>query len=166
MSRELATRIARRALVVAATVAVIGVSTVTVQLAAAWRAQAAPLDAAPVSMTTINDDLNTQVGRATDLSGQVDQVASQLNDLRSAVTGATGAIAGQTTNATTIQQQLDAAKAKLAALQKQLGAAQARLGQLNAAAAKQAAINAAAKRAASSSRAVTTAPTTAPHNDG
>lgn len=165
MSHPLAARIARRALVVVATVAVVGAGAFTVQLASAWRTQAAPLDVTPASMSSINDDLNAEVGRAADLSGQVDQVASQLNDLRSAVTGATGAIAGQTGNAAAIQKQLDAATAKLTALQKQLAAGQARLNALNAAAARQAALNAAARRATSTTRPTSTAPAGEPNDN-
>ena len=51
MSREMLVRLGRRAVVLAATVAVIGVGVGVVQVAAQWRAEAAPLDTAPVGMT-------------------------------------------------------------------------------------------------------------------
>ena len=54
-------------------------------------------------------------------------------------------MAGGSQNAQRCRTQLDAAKAKLTTMQRQLKAAQARLAALNAAAARQAAINAAAR---------------------
>ena len=50
MSRERFARLGRRIVVLAATVAVIGVAVGVVQVAAQWRAEAAPLDTAPVGM--------------------------------------------------------------------------------------------------------------------
>ena len=118
MSRDTLNRLARRALVLAATVAVIGAAVVTVQVAAAWRAEAAPLDTAPAAMSAINTDMEAEVARTGDLSAQIDDVAGQLSTLKGA------------------------------GLQSQLKGAQARLTALNKAAARQAALNAAAKRSA------------------
>jgi chromosome segregation ATPase len=141
MRKEMLVRLARRAIVLAATIAVIAVAAGTVQVAAQWRAAEAPLDAAPVSMGTLQDQFAAEDQRAGDLAGQVDGVATQISTLQSALVAANGSVADDTQSATDLQAQLAAAKTKLAGLQKQLKAAQARLGELNRAAARQAALN-------------------------
>ena len=113
MSREPFSRLVRRALVLAATVAVIGLAVVTVQVAAAWRAEAAPLDTAPISMSSISTDMDAEVARTADLSGQIDNVANKLFALSDAVVTANDAVAGGTTNAAALQAQLDTARTKL-----------------------------------------------------
>jgi septal ring factor EnvC (AmiA/AmiB activator) len=144
MNRDLVIRYTRRAIVLAATVAVLGVGVMTVQAAAEWRAASAPLDEAPVGMTTVNDDYAAEVDRATELSGQVDSVAGELAALKAAVVTANGSMTTDTESATVLQAQLDTAKTKLEALQKQLKKGEARLAALNRAAARQAALNRAA----------------------
>jgi hypothetical protein len=144
MSREMLVRLGRRAIVLAATVAVIGVGVGVVQVAAQWRAAAAPLDTAPVGMTTISDDYAIETGRAADLASQVDGVAGQISGLQSALITANGSMKDDTQAATDLQGQLAAAKVKLTGLEKQLKAAQTRLEQLNKDAARQAAFNRAA----------------------
>jgi septal ring factor EnvC (AmiA/AmiB activator) len=148
MSGELLRRLARRAAVLALTLAVIGVGVGTVQLAARWRAESAPIDAAPVGMDSIGADAAAEVDRTQALSGQVDDVTRQIADLGTAVSSASDSVSGDTDNAQTLQKQLDQAKTRLQTVQKQLKAAQARLDALNAAAARQAALNAAARRSA------------------
>ncbi|MDQ1323221.1 MAG: hypothetical protein QG587_556 [Chloroflexota bacterium] len=144
MSKERLARLGRRIVVVAATVAVIGVAVGVVQVAAQWRAEAAPLDAAPVGMSEISDDFAIEADRAADLAGQMDGVAGQISGLQAALITANGSIDDDTQAATELQGQLAAAKLKLTVLEKQLKAAQARLEQLNRAAARQAALNRAA----------------------
>ncbi len=141
MSKELFLRLVRRAAVLVGTIAVIGVAAGTVQVAAEWRAASAPLDTAPVSMSSISDDFAVEEERAADLAGQMDGVAGQISTLQAALITANGSIAGDAANATTLQDQLTAAKVKLTSIQKQLKAAQARLEALNRAAARQAAAN-------------------------
>ena len=141
MSREMLVRLGRRAIVLAATVAVIGVGVGVVQVAAQWRADAAPLDTAPVGMTDVSDDYAIEAERATDLADQMDGVAGQISGLQAALITANGSIDDDTQAATELQGQLAAAKVKLTVLEKQLKAAQTRLEQLNKAAARQAALN-------------------------
>ena len=57
MTRATLTRVARRVLVLGGAVAVIAVAAFTVQLAAQWRTDSAPLDTVPVSMSSINAEL-------------------------------------------------------------------------------------------------------------
>ncbi len=145
MSADLLRRLMRRAIVLALTLTVIGVGVGTVQVAARWRAESAPIDVAPVGMDTIAADAATEVDRTATLSDQVDGVAGQIADLGGALTTANQGISGDSENAQALQKQLDQAKSRLQTIQKQLKAAQARLDALNAAAARQAAANASAK---------------------
>lgn len=149
MHKELLVQLARRAAVLAATGAVIVVAVVSVQLAAEWRAAEAPLDAAPVGLTTIDDQYAIETERAADLEAQMAGVARQVSDLQAALITASGSVAGDADSATRLQDKLSSAKDKLTAIQKQLKAAQARLNALNQAAARQAALN---RQAAAKSR--------------
>jgi chromosome segregation ATPase len=157
MNKELAIRIARRAVVLGATIAVLSVGVVTVQAAAQWRAASAPIDAAPAAMTTIGGDLATESERAAALAGQVDDVAQQLTTLKAALTAANEAMAGDAESAAALQADMDGAISKLVKLQGQLKGAQARLTALNKAAARQAALNRAAAAARPVSRTTTVA---------
>jgi chromosome segregation ATPase len=163
MNREQTTRWARRGVVVVATGAVLAIGVMTVQVAADWRKAAAPLDAAPVSMTSVSDDYTAETGRAADLAGQIDDVAAQISDLKVALITANGSMSDDQANATVLQTQLDTAAVKLKTLQRQLKAAQARLTALNKAAARQAAINRAA--GARSTTSGSTAKATPTHHD-
>ena len=145
MSRDLLTRIARRALVLAATGAVIGVGVFTVQLASEWRAAEAPLDTSPVSLSTINDQYAAETERTSDLERQIGGVATQVSGLQAALITANGSMDGDAASAAKLRDQLAAAKDKLTSMQKQLKAAQGRLDALNRAAARQAALNRQAK---------------------
>lgn len=142
MSGDLIRRLLRRAAVLGATVAVIAAAAGTVKVAADWRAAAAPLDTAPAGMDSISAEFVSETDRTSVLTGQVDDVASQLTDLQAAVEQANGQVGGDAKTADQLRTDLAAAKAKLATLQGQLKAAQARLAALNRAAARQAALNA------------------------
>ncbi len=144
MSREFLNRLVRRALVLGATLAIIGVGVGTVKVAADWRAASAPLDTAPAGMSTINAQLVSETDRAGALTEQVTTVAGQIEDLRGAVAQAGDHVTGDTRSAEKLKADLEAAKQKLSTLQGQLKAAQDRLAALNRAAARQAAANAAA----------------------
>lgn len=150
MSRETLGRFVRRVAVVALTIAVIGVAVGTVQVAADWRAASAPLDAAPVSMSSIEQDYAIETERADDLATQMDGVAKQISTLQAALITANGSIAGDTASAQDLQVQLAAAKVKLTTIQKQLKGAQDRLQALNRAAARQAAANRSSSRRSTS----------------
>ncbi len=146
MSESLVRRLARKAAVLGITAGVLGAGVVSVQVAADWRAASAPLDATPVSASSINDAMAVEQARAQQLTSELDQVAGQISDISSAVKAANDAVTAQSGDAATVQDQLNAAQSKLAAMQAQLKAAQSRLAQLNAAAARQAALNAAAAK--------------------
>jgi len=141
MNRELVTRWARRGAVLVTTAAVLVVGVSTVQVAADWRKASAPLDTAPVGMSTIEDDFTAETGRTDELSGQIDDVAAQISDLKVALIAANGSMATDQEQATVLQAQLESSAAKLSTLQRQLKAAQRRLTELNRAAAPQAELN-------------------------
>jgi chromosome segregation ATPase len=166
MSRETLVRLARRTIVLGATVAVIGAAVGTVQLAAQWRADAAPLDTALISMSTIEDQAAIEQGRSDDITNQMGGVAAQVSELQAALITANGGVNGQAKSAAALQAQLKAAKAKLTTLQKQLKAAQQRLQALNAAAARQAAINRAAAHRSSGGSSATATPRPPEHEGG
>jgi chromosome segregation ATPase len=166
MSRQTLIRLARRTLVVGATMAVIGVAVGTVQVAAQWRAATAPLDTAPVSMSTIADQAATEQERSDDIANQMGGLAGQVSSLQAALITANGGVAGQAKTAAGLQAQLKAAKVKLTNLQKQLKAAQQRLQALNQAAARQAAINRAARSGGGGGSSAASTATPPPHERG
>ena len=144
MSGDLMRRLLRRAVVLTATFAVIGIAVGTVKVAADWRAASAPLDVAPVGMDTINAQLVAETDRAGVLSDQVGSAADQIATLKAALLEASDHISSDAQTAAQLREQLAAATSKLDTLQGQLKAAQTRLAELNKAAARQAAANAAA----------------------
>ena len=161
MSRDLARRLARRAAVLAMTLAVVGVGAMTVKVAADWRAASAPLDAVPVAVSSLDAQLASETDRAVTLASQVSDVAGQLETLRTAVDEASQHVSGDADTATKMKADLAATTARLADLQAQLAAAQARLAALNAAAAQQGAAGATTSTSTSSTTATTqTTPTT------
>ncbi len=148
MSGDLLRRLLRRAVVLTATIAVIGIAVGTVKVAADWRAASAPLDVAPVAMDTINAQLVAETDRAGVLSDQVGSAADQIATLKAALLEAGDHINTDAQTAAQLKEQLAVATSKLETLQGQLKAAQSRLAELNKAAARQAAANAAAPAAA------------------
>lgn len=151
MSKASLARLARRGLVLVATLGVIGVAAGTVQVASEWRAAEAPLDTAPVSMSSIEEEYAIEEERAADIAAQVEGVAGQVSSLQAALIVAGGSVDTDARTASELQAQLDAAAAKLTGMQKQLKAAQQRLQALNRAAARQAALNRSASSASSGS---------------
>ena len=151
MSRSVLIGVARRVLVLGASAAVIVVAALTVQLAAQWRTDSAPLDTVPVSMSSIDAELQNEVGRSADLTGQTDAVASRISELQAAISTANSSVTQSAQSAQGLKDQLGEAQTKLTTVEAQLQAAQQRLDQLNAAAARQAAINARATKAGASS---------------
>ena len=145
MSGDLIHRLARRAFVLGATVAVVGMAMGTVKVAADWRAADAPLDVAPVGLDTINAQLVSEQDRTGVLTEEIGSVAGQIADLQAALAAANGQGAGDAKSAESLQAALAAAQHKLDALRGQLKAAQDRLAALNRAAARQAAVNQSAK---------------------
>jgi chromosome segregation ATPase len=143
-------RHARRAVVVVATAAVVVAGAWTVQLAGEWRAAEAPLDAAPISASSVADDLAGEQARTRELEAQLLHVARQVTELEAAVSTAGSAAEEGVGHAEQLDERLRAARTRLATMQRQLRDASARLEALNRAAARQAAINARAQAAGTS----------------
>jgi chromosome segregation ATPase len=160
MNRDQVVRFGRRGAVAVATAGVLVVGAATVQVAAEWRASSAQLDVAPVGMETIGDAYSAETVRTTELAGQVDEIAGQLADLKSALIAADDAMTDDQAQAEDLQRRLDSSKDRLETLQRQLKAANARLNDLNRAAARQAALNRQA-----SVRSAGTSASTSPHDD-
>jgi chromosome segregation ATPase len=117
-------------------------------------------------MSAIDGDMEAEAARTDALSGQIDEVASQLATLEGALLTANDAVSADAENAATLQGQLARVKTRYEKLQSQLKGAQARLAALNKAAARQAAINAAARtRTSTKTSATTPAVTPEPHDD-
>lgn len=138
-------RLGRRLGVVVLIVLAVGLGAVTVQVAGQWRAAEAPLDGSPVSIDAIGEAAQLEQDRAAALSGQVGEVAAQVDTLRAALSSAHDNASSDATHVKALQQQLSKSTGRLKALQRQLQAAQDRLAQLNAAAARQSALNGAAR---------------------
>jgi TolA-binding protein len=151
MSADLRSRLLRRLLVLGMTVAVVAVGIASVRVAAAWRAEAAPLDTEPVAMSQVEADLGAETVRSTELADQIYEVAGQVAVLRGALLTANDTVTGDHESAARLEARLAKATARLERLQDQLKTAQKRLRQLNDAAARQAALNRAAATSSSGS---------------
>jgi chromosome segregation ATPase len=163
MSAELRGRLVRRTLVLALTVAVITLGVVAVAQAAVWRAQAAPLDRAPIGLSQLDVQMAAELDRHASLSDQVSEVSGQIAVLRGAILTADDGITGDADSAKALETKLGAAKDKLDRLTKQLKGAKRRLEALNAAATRQAALNQAAAQQATTSSTGTSSSSGASH---
>lgn len=133
---------ARRLAVLALTALVVAGGVATVRLAAAWRADAAPLAVEPVSLGRLVAERDAELERSAALADQIDAVAAQLAELEGALLAANGVVDADEAAAGALRDRLAAAQERLDELQGQLAAAQERLAALNAAAARQSALNA------------------------
>ena len=126
--------LARRALVLAATIGVVALAAVTVQAASLWRTEAAVLDPHPVDAAAISDAATAEAGRTADLEAQLAAVTGQVSDLQAALAEAGATVDADAADATATRNQLARATTKLGTVQAQLRAAQARLAALDRAA--------------------------------
>ncbi len=110
----------RRTLTLGGTLAALVLGFVVIQSAAAWAVDAAPLNAAPVSATSIENKLVDEQARSADLQSQLWAITSNADQLSAALEAAQTQIATDADQATMLQKDLKDAKAKLAALQKSI----------------------------------------------
>jgi chromosome segregation ATPase len=108
----------RRALVALGVVASITVGVATVEAAAAWTAQSAPLQVAPESVDSLRARLAAEVARSAELQAQIDALHGHAGDLSTALTVATDRIATDAETAQALRDRLTAAKERLAALER------------------------------------------------
>ena len=108
----------RRALVALGVVASITVGVATVEAAATWTAQSAPLNVAPESVESLTARLAAEEARSSDLQAQLDALHGHAGDLSTALNVATDRIATDAETAQALRDRLTAAKERLAALEK------------------------------------------------
>jgi len=129
----------RRAFVVAGVVASLIVGLISIRIAAELTASAAPPSAPPVSIEELRSALAAEQARAGALQQQLEELLGVTGQLSTALemTGEQVSVDGLT--ADQLRDRLKAAEAKLATVTELLKQAEARLAQLQAAAAEQAA---------------------------
>jgi septal ring factor EnvC (AmiA/AmiB activator) len=99
-----------------------------IRLAAAWAAEAAPLNVAPASATQLAADLADERARADAVTRQLEELDARSQDLAAALGQARDRVAADAANATKLKDRLATAKARLATLEGQLARARQALG--------------------------------------
>jgi flagellar motility protein MotE (MotC chaperone) len=110
----------RRMLTLIGVVLALVVGFAAIQAAKTWTVDAAPLDAAPVSATEVQNALVDEQARSAELQAQLAQLAANSEVLTQALQAAQERIDADTDTATTLRQDLKDAKAKLAKLQRSI----------------------------------------------
>ncbi len=105
----------RRAAVVAAAGLSLTVGGIAVRAAAAWTAAEAPLNAAPLSVTTLAQQLADEQARSVALQKQLSSLTSQSGDLSAALKGARARAVADAREAKALQGRLAAARRTTAA---------------------------------------------------
>lgn len=113
----------RRPLVVLGVLLSLLTGAATIQAAAAWTAASSPLAAKPPSVESLQNALATEQARSAALQDQLDELSAGSADLTTALEVARDRIASDTAHATELQASLEAARAKLAALEKSISQA-------------------------------------------
>jgi septal ring factor EnvC (AmiA/AmiB activator) len=126
---------ARRVLLTMGAVATVGAGAGVVRVAADVAA-GQPTDVVPVSVTSLQGQIDQEAARASAVDDQASALSDQLRTIQDAVTSASGAADAQTARAAQVAKDIAAAKARLTKLQAQLTAASGRLAALDAAGAR------------------------------
>jgi septal ring factor EnvC (AmiA/AmiB activator) len=113
----------RRSVVAVSVVAALFVAAFTIRLAASFTAGSAPLTDRPVDANQVMAQLQDEQARAAALADQLAQVNAQSSELRDALKAAEDKATSDSATAEDLATQLEAARAKLAALEAQLAAA-------------------------------------------
>lgn len=128
----------RRVLVTLGAITTVGAGAGAVRLASDSSAAGGPADVAPVSITSVQGQMD-RAARAAAISNDVASLNDQVRTLFDAVTNASASADAQEASAAGVASDLAVAKARLAKLQAQLTGASSRLEALDATAAKLAA---------------------------
>lgn len=142
----------RRSLVIIGVVAALVLGATSIRLAAAWTADAAPLEVAPATLSSLQSALHQEQTRSAALEEQLKSIEGAASDLSAALTTAQGQVVTDTQTADALKADLAAARTKLAALEAQL--------------ARAAAAAAAAARTVTTTSGTTGGPAQEPHDDG
>ena len=115
--------IVRRALTIVGVVAVLALGVGSIKAAAAWTAASAPLTVAPVSVSILEEKLVAEHARSDALLAQLAALDARSRDLETALAAAQGRVLADADHATTLEDQLATAKARLAKLEKAIAKA-------------------------------------------
>lgn len=106
----------RRLMIVVAVVFSLTVGAMAVEAAAVWTESSAPLTVAPVSASSLVQQLTDEQTRAAALEQQINALTDQTGQLTAALKDANARIVQDARTAKTLRDQLAAAKKKLSAL--------------------------------------------------
>jgi chromosome segregation ATPase len=110
----------RRSLVVGGVLLSLFLGVATIQAAAAWTAATSPLADKPPSIESLRASLETAKERSMALQSQLDDLSAGSTELVAALDAARERIATDATQAKELRSSLQAAKAKLAALERSI----------------------------------------------
>ena len=113
----------RRSTTLIAVILIVALGFLAIRVAAAWTANAAPLEVAPVSVETLNAQLDAERSRSAQLSSELQRLTSQSVDLNTALEAARTQIAQDADHAAKLSKDLASAKKKLRSLEKSIRAA-------------------------------------------
>ena len=119
--------VVRRSTTLVAVIFVVALGFLAIRVAAAWTASAAPLEVAPVSVETLQAQLDAERSRSAQLSSELHHLMSQSVELNAALDAAGAQIAEDADHAGDLSKDLVAAKKKLRSLEKSIRAARAAL---------------------------------------
>jgi len=117
----------RRALTVTALVAALALGFVTIRIAAAWTAESAPLAVSPVSVASLQSQLDAERDRSAALSAELERLVRESTELSEALGLARSQIASESDHATALSADLEAARTKLGKLEEAIRDARAAL---------------------------------------
>jgi chromosome segregation ATPase len=117
----------RRSTTLVAVILIVALGFLAIRVAAAWTANAAPLEVAPVSVETLNAQLDAERSRSAQLSSELHRLTSQAVELNTALDAARAHIAQDADHAAKLSKDLATAKKRLRSLEKSIRAARAAL---------------------------------------
>ena len=115
----------RRGLTVVGVAAALVIGFGAIRASAAWTATTAPLTVAPVSAETLQARLTDQSARSANLVDRLAALTTHAEELSTALAAAQDRIGSDAEHAAQLARDLDAARKKLAALEKSIRAASA-----------------------------------------
>jgi chromosome segregation ATPase len=115
----------RRILTVIGVAASLLIGVGAIRASAAWTATTAPLTVAPVSVETLQARLTDESARSADLVDRLAALTTRADELSTALAAAQDRIGSDAEHAAQLAKDLDAAKKKLAELEKSIRAASA-----------------------------------------
>ena len=119
--------VVRRSTTLVAVILVVALGFMAIRVAAAWTANAAPLEVAPVSVETLRAQLDAERSHWAQLSSELRRLMSQSVELNAALDAASAQIANDADHASELSKDLTAAKKKLRTLEKSIRLARAAL---------------------------------------